>query len=240
MQAIIMAAGKGSRLGKLTEEMPKSFLEINGKKLIEYSIDILHKYGIWDITIVIGYRDTDFRDLLGNVPGIRFVYNPFFEMVNVIGSFYMGMDNLHDDFIFMHADTLCDTGIFEDMLLSEGDMVMPVDMKQCGEEEMKVRVKDGKIVELTKKMDPSLADGEFIGIMKVKGRILNELKQTVTALMRERVFGEYFEAAISRMMDTGEYDVRIIETAGRFWGEIDFADDYKAAAANISKNLLEL
>ena len=42
MQAIIMAAGKGSRLGDLTKGNPKSFVEINGKKLIEYNLEILN------------------------------------------------------------------------------------------------------------------------------------------------------------------------------------------------------
>ena len=46
MQAIIMAAGKGSRLGKITEGKPKSFAEIKGKKLIEYNLQLLKKYGI--------------------------------------------------------------------------------------------------------------------------------------------------------------------------------------------------
>ncbi len=240
MQAIIMAAGKGSRLGSITDEMPKSFLEIKGKKLIEYSISMLHKYGIWDITIVIGYRDWDFRELLGSVPGIRFVYNPFYEMTNVIGSFWMGMENLHDDFVYLHADTLCDTGIFEDLLFSEGDMVMPIDMKSCGEEEMKVRIENGKIVELSKKINPEKADGEFIGIMKIRKNVLNELKKATTELMREKVFGEYFEAAISRLIGKDKYDIRVVETAGRFWNEIDFAEDYESAAAKISKGLLEM
>ena len=44
MQAIIMAAGKGSRLGTLTMGKPKSFAEIHGKKLIEYNLKLLQKY----------------------------------------------------------------------------------------------------------------------------------------------------------------------------------------------------
>ena len=52
MQAIIMAAGKGSRLGGLTADMPKAFLEIKGIKLIEYNIALLHSCGIKDIILV--------------------------------------------------------------------------------------------------------------------------------------------------------------------------------------------
>ena len=45
MQAIIMAAGKGSRLGQLTKDKPKSFVEVKGIKLLEYNIALLHEYG---------------------------------------------------------------------------------------------------------------------------------------------------------------------------------------------------
>ena len=57
MQAIIMAAGKGSRLGSLTEDLPKSLLKINGKRILDINIAMLHRYGIWDITVVTGFKD---------------------------------------------------------------------------------------------------------------------------------------------------------------------------------------
>lgn len=56
MQAIIMAAGKGSRLGSLTKGKPKSFVEIKGKKLIEYNLQLLQKYHVDEIIIVTGYQ----------------------------------------------------------------------------------------------------------------------------------------------------------------------------------------
>ena len=87
MQAIIMAAGKGSRLGNLTQDMPKSFLEIQGIKLIEYNIALLHAYGINDIVIVTGYQCEKIEELVKDIEGIQCVYNPFYEMVNVLGSF---------------------------------------------------------------------------------------------------------------------------------------------------------
>ena len=113
MQAIIMAAGKGSRLGSLTEGKPKSFVEIQGKKLIEYNLKLLENYHIDEIIIVTGYQNRKFEELTKDKKTIRLVYNPFYEMVNVLGSFYMGMHFLKDDFIYLHADTLCEPKLFE-------------------------------------------------------------------------------------------------------------------------------
>ena len=83
MQAIIMAAGKGSRLGELTGGNPKSFVELHGKKLIEYNLDILRELGVEEIIVVTGYKRNAFAELTKNMPDVRLVYNPFFEMVNV-------------------------------------------------------------------------------------------------------------------------------------------------------------
>ena len=70
MQAIIMAAGKGSRLGNLTEDKPKAFLEIQGIKLIEYNLAMLHAYGIEDIIIVTGYLNEHYEQLCSKFKGI--------------------------------------------------------------------------------------------------------------------------------------------------------------------------
>lgn len=238
MQAIIMAAGKGSRLWTLTENLPKSLLEIKGKKLLDINIAMLHKYGIWDITIVTGFQDEKFIEATKGIPGIRLVYNPFYEFVNVIGSYYMGMGQLHDDFIYLHADTICDISIFDELLRSDGDIVLPVDTKPCDEEAMKVRLEEGKIVEITKQMPVDVATGEFIGIAKIKKKVIDDLNSSTIEVLRDKIYTSYFEGALQRVFDVKKYDVRMIETNGRFWGEVDFLEDYQRVEKNISDDLL--
>ena len=239
MQAIIMAAGKGSRLGKLTENMPKSFLEIRGKKLIDINLSMLHKYGIWDIKIITGFQDKKFIDALQRIPGVTLIFNPFYEFTNVLGSYYMGMKYLHDDFIYMHADTLCSTEIFCELLSAEGDIILPIDAKPCDDEAMKVRLHNGKITEITKKMPPELSDGEFIGIAKIKKNVIDDLNLSAVKILRDRDFTSYFEGALQKVFDMNKYDVRMIKTNGRFWAEVDFLEDYQKAAKNIDEELLK-
>lgn len=239
MQAIIMAAGRGSRLGSMTEAQPKCLLEIHGKKLLDINLAILHKYGIWDITIVTGYQDEKLTEATRKVPGIHLVYNPFYELTNVIGSYYMGMERLHDDFVYLHADTICDIAIFDELLRAEGDVILPVDRKFCDEEAMKVRIEKDKIVEITKQMSAEEADGEFIGICKIKQNVIHDLNAATVDVLRDKHFSAYFEGALQKVIDRKKYDFKIIDTDGRFWGEIDFPEDYEKAARNISPELLE-
>lgn len=238
MQAIIMAAGKGSRLGNLTENLPKSLLEIKGRRILDINIAMLHKYGIWDITIVTGFMNEKFIEATEGIPGITLVYNPFYEFANVIGSYYMGMGHLHDDFIYLHADTICAPGIFEELLNSEGDIVLPVDTKSCDDEAMKVRLEKGKVVEITKQMLPEDAAGEFIGITKIKKNVIEDLNNATVSVLQDKIFASYFEGALQRVLDLNKYDVRMLRTNGQFWGEVDFLEDYQRVEKNISTELL--
>lgn len=240
MQAIIMAAGKGSRLGSLTEGKPKSFVKINGKKLIEYNLEILQQHGIEEIIIVTGYQCEAFEELTRNMPNVQLRYNPFYEMVNVLGSFYMGMEALHDDFIYLHADTLCEPIIFDEMVKFQSDILLPVEYKQCDEEAMKVRSEKGKIVEITKQMSLDLAEGEFIGIAAFRKEVLPSLKEKTKLLLKEKKFAEYFESAIQRLIDEENFEVKAIPMGDAFWAEIDFLEDYERAVANMPKSLLNL
>lgn len=238
MQAIIMAAGKGSRLASLTNDKPKSLLKIKGKTLLDINLAMLHKYGIWDITIVTGFCDEQFIEATKGIPGITLIYNPFYEFTNVIGSYYMGMKLLHDSFIYLHADTICDMGIFEDLLKSGGDIVLPVEAKPCDDEAMKVRLEDGQVVEITKQMPAENAFGEFIGIAKIKKNVIDDLNASTIGVLRDKLYSSYFEGALQRVFDMKKYDIQLINTDGRFWGEVDFLEDYQRAEKNISEELL--
>lgn len=240
MQAIIMAAGKGSRLGSLTAGEPKSFVEIKGKKLIEYNLQLLRRFGADEIVIVTGYQCEAFEELTKDMKDVRLIFNPFYEMVNVLGSFYMGMEVLHDDFLYLHADTLCEPVIFEKLVKFEADAVLPVEYKQCDEEAMKVRSENGRIVEITKQMPLEAAEGEFIGIASFRREVIPALKAKTKQLMKEKEFSAYFESAVQRLIDEEKFKVEAVSTEGAFWAEIDFMEDYENASERIPQSLTNM
>ena len=240
MQAIMMAAGKGSRLGSLTGGKPKAFAQINGKRLIDYNLRLLEKYQVDEIIIVTGYQCEAFEKLAADDKSIITVYNPFYEMVNVLGSFYMGMHLLHDDFIYLHADTICEPRIFEQLVKMESDVTLPVDCKVCDDEAMKVRSENGKIVQITKNMPNELADGEFIGMASFRKNVIPALGEKTKQLLAEKEFSAYFESAIQRLIDETDFDIKHVPTEGAFWAEIDFMEDYENAVNKMPKSLTEL
>lgn len=74
------------------------------------------------------------------------------------------MNSLEDDFIYIHADTICDVPIIEELMKLKADINLPVEYKKCDEGAMKVKSIGGKIAEISKQIPNDMAEGEFIGI----------------------------------------------------------------------------
>jgi len=229
MEAIIMAAGFGSRLGKISNDLPKSFLEINGEKLIERAIRLLKSNGIDNITVVTGYKSELFIDCLGLK--IKYVNNPLYFCTNVLSSFACAMGGLQEDFIFLHADTIFEESILRDLIHFEGDIVLPVDFKKCVEEEMRVITSGNKLQEISKVIPLNLSEGEFIGLAKFSKSKIPDLYDAVLFELKENSkHQDYFEAALQHLVNTGT-GIDVFPTSGRPWIEIDFEEDFFNAKA---------
>ena len=98
-RAIIMAAGIGKRMQPLTLETPKPLIEVNGQRMIDTVIKALHKNGITEIYIVVGYLKEKFRVLLDEYTGITLIENPYYDTCNNISSLYVAREHLSDAII---------------------------------------------------------------------------------------------------------------------------------------------
>ncbi|GAA0182273.1 phosphotransferase [Clostridium sediminicola] len=96
--AIILAAGFGSRFVPLTYEMPKGLLEVYGERMIERQIKQLIEADITDITIVVGYLKEKFEYLIDKY-GVKLVYSPDFMTKNNLSSLYHVRDLLKNTYI---------------------------------------------------------------------------------------------------------------------------------------------
>jgi choline kinase len=240
MQAIIMAAGKGTRLAPLTDNIPKCFVEINGKKLLDYQIELYERYNINEIIIVTGYKSDLIEEHVKNKKHIKTVYNPFYESTNVLPSFWVGMNYLNDNFIYSHADTIFDIPILEKILDTKGSIVLPVDVKNCGKEEMKISVDNsGSINFINKSMTGKEALGEFLGVAKISKETLPVLKETVEKIMKKKEFQSFFEVALQDLVYLDRNRFKLVDVSGLYWNEIDFVEDYNYALNNFQKSSLK-
>ena len=98
-KAIIIAAGQGTRLRPVTDEIPKPLVPVNGVRLIDTTIRALRENGIKDIYIVVGYKKEQFYDVYGAEPDIHMIENPRYAEGNNILSAYYAREFLPDSFV---------------------------------------------------------------------------------------------------------------------------------------------
>lgn len=108
-----MAAGFGNRMKPVTLNIPKPLIKVNGKRMIDTIIDGLHKNGIDEIYIVVGYLSEKFQELLEKYPNLNFIKNPYYDTCNNISSLYVAR-NLISNAIILDGDQI----IYNDAILS--------------------------------------------------------------------------------------------------------------------------
>ena len=115
MQAIILAAGMGRRLGELTENNTKCMLKVNGVRLIDRALECLSHFDLQRIVLVVGYQGENLKRHVGNsYKGIEIVYveNPIYDKTNNIYSLYLAKDWLvAEDTILLESDLIYEEAV---------------------------------------------------------------------------------------------------------------------------------
>lgn len=120
MQGLILAAGMGSRLKKLTENNTKSMVAVNGVSLIERMLKILDEKNLSKIIVVTGYKSEFFTKYINSLElktKIEFINNDIYDTTNNIYSMYLAKDFMEqDDTITLESDLIFDSELIDELI----------------------------------------------------------------------------------------------------------------------------
>lgn len=168
MKALILAAGFGSRLAPITDNLPKSLVPVNGKPILFKQIDNLLENGITEITIISGYKaDVLERNVHEKYPDVKIIESVDYATTNNMYSAYLGIKSLGDtDFLMMNADVFFDSSVIKTLLEFPSKNAIVTDIGSYNEESMKVILRGDRLVEISKAIRKEDALGSSIDVYK--------------------------------------------------------------------------
>jgi choline kinase len=237
MEAIMLAAGTGSRLTKKNDNYPpKCLLRFDGRSLLERHIDILKFYKISKLTLIIGYRSEDIITELAKIDKTGFVQtviNPKYQE-GTIASLSCATDVMRSgvEILFMDADVLYHPDLIERLALSGQTSHIPFDTEfEPGDEPVMLCLNQGKIIEFRKNTSIMCDNiGEWPGFVKWSPHAAQQIANIVERRIMQGFLAQPCEAAFREyMLSSGPENIYCDNITGLPWIEIDFPEDIERA-----------
>jgi choline kinase len=239
MRAIILCAGRGGRLRQVTGDRPKCLATVGGVTLVERQLHTLWANGITAITVVTGYRAPDVRQACG--PSVDYVHNARYTVTNSLYSLWLARERLSDGFVVLNCDVLFHPQMLADLLTARYEDALLLAFRGRGEtygdEEMKVRVRNGRVAEISKAMSDGDADGENVGIVKFSAAGAAVLVEEMDRLIASGAVREWVPGAFAGFC--WRRPLHIVDHRGFPWIEIDSPQDYWRACTLVAPALDE-
>lgn len=228
MQAMILAAGEGSRLGDQLGR-PKCVREVGGVPLVIHQLRALAAFGISDVVVVVGFEQAQVRDCIGR--SVCYVVNDRFGQTNSLYSFLLGQRVVDEDVIVLNSDVYFHPGMLG-MLVDGGGSGLLYDTGSGRDDEhMKVHVLDGRLVAMSKTLPMARVSGENVGVLRLSRGCLGAIASVAGSIVARGGERAWLAAAINEVADVHPFACH--DVAGWPWVEIDFPMDLHRARAEV-------
>jgi choline kinase len=227
MIGIVLVAGAGRRLHPLTDDLPKTLLEVaDDRTILDIALHNLAAAGITDVVLVTGFasHQVDARlDSLQSRHGVRLrtVFNDKALEWNNAYSLWLAREFFAEDVMLCNGDTVHPASVQRTLLAAPATgVLLAVDDVKSLAEEMKVILDDaGRVSRINKAIDPATAAGEYIGVTRISASVGERLGDALEATWR-RDPGLYYEDGYQTYIDSGG-TVEVAPIGDVPWVEVD-------------------
>lgn len=232
MKAIILAAGRGSRMKDLTNECPKCLVELHGKALLDWQLEALHAAGITEIAIVTGYK----RELLAD-RGLTEFHNPRWAETNMVSSLACAQEwLLAEPCIISYSDIFYSPMAVQSLMASEASLAVTYDPNWLGlwTQRFGDPLLDAETFRLT--FEHTLAEignkptsvdevqGQYMGLLRFAPEGWAEVLRIRSGLTSEQCDKMHMTGTLQKVIDAGRITIAAVSYTGK-WGEVDSAED---------------
>jgi len=243
MKAIILAAGEGQRLRPLTDNKPKCLVELFGKNLLDWKIELLKKFDISDIIIVTGYKNEKI-----DLNHIKFYRNNLYQSTNMVETLFCARDEFDDSILVIYGDIIFEAKVLESILKNKDEISVVID--QNWKEYWKIRFnnplddaeslmldKDGFIDSIGQKVNNiNEISGQYIGLIKFSKKSIQKIlkfydemkeksKKGINPLNPNLLFEESYMTDFLQSMINFGFKIKAIPVKNG-WLELDSINDY--------------
>lgn len=229
VQALILAAGRGSRLGKLTENLPKPLLQVGSKRLVHRQLEMLSEASVGPVGMVLGYRAGQIVDEVGSQA--EYIYNHHWETTNSLFSFVQARDWVYEDLLLMNCDLLLHPKICDQLLDAGPDSFAYDSTSGDAREHMKVNLESGHLNEMSKQLPNPRISGENVGMLYFSAATAQRLFEIGYELIEAGHTTDWVGIAVQRLAK--EVPLKGVDIAGLAWVEIDSAYDLQKAKKEV-------
>lgn len=227
MRAVILSAGRGSRLLPLTELMPKCLVPVGGRSILDHQLHALAEAGVERAIVVAGYRfDQVGAHLATHAPPlpVDLRFNPFWAVSSSIGSVWAARDALDAPFCLLNGDTTLTGPILARALARHGEgvglVVEPLGVPAT--DDMLVTVEGDTILAVSKALDPAEATHRSLGVI-VGGQHSGYVPVLDRIIAGADGIQAYHHDVVAALASQGVVSA-IVEESGS-WAEIDRPED---------------
>lgn len=236
MRAVLLAAGAATRLRPLTDSIPKCLLDVGDRTILARTLELLSECGVRRFTIVDGFCGDRIRQAATAQLGedrFRFVRNERWDSTNNAYSLWLAREEAPEPFLLIDSDVLFEPAVLDVMLAEPAPNRLALRTRGgVGAEEMKVKLDlAGRVIDLSKELDPAEAAGESVGIEIFSPSFGDKLFATLERRMvEEERINEYYEASFVDVVRAGEV-IEGVDLGDLRSMEIDTVKDLERARA---------
>jgi len=232
MKAIILAAGRGSRMQGLTDDRPKCLVELRGKTLLDWQLEALHGAGITEIGIVTGYKREQLADR-----GLHEFHNPRWAETNMVSSLECAGDWLRaGPCVVSYSDIFYESEAVTALVESKAKLAVTYDAhwralweKRFGDPLLDAETfrlnADGTLAEIGNKPKTiAEIEGQYMGLLRLTPEGWREVMCIRSTLLPETCDRMHMTGTLQKVIEAGRVSVAALPYH-MGWGEVDSAED---------------